>query len=363
MSSLPPATVPAAAKPKAFEKGGTGWAIAGIIADAIASGFGAKPGFGPAYLAGQEDNRTLELWREKIAQERADRMQPRLMQAGGRVLSVDPRSNAVTPIYEAPPEAPDPTSLERNIAFYQRINPNASPAEIAELARQGIAAPQFPRIVTYSRGDQTITEQVNPDGTRTPVASAPRTSGSNVPPAGFRWSKSGDLEFIPGGPADPKNRNRTPNEGRVLPAGEIEKLSDQAETVAQITSLIGGFKDNFSGPGSGWESFGQRILGDRVGTPGQAEWWQQMEAYDNVIRNKLFGSALTATEQAAWKRTTVTPNMDPGKIKTNLRQREAILKRAMSRKERLFKEGGYNVPSLTGESPASSNGAKFLGFE
>jgi hypothetical protein len=61
-------------KPKAFDKGGKGWVIAGIIADALAGGFGGKGGFAPTYLAGQEDDRRLAAWREEQAQARQDRM-------------------------------------------------------------------------------------------------------------------------------------------------------------------------------------------------------------------------------------------------------------------------------------------------
>jgi hypothetical protein len=133
MSGLPPATVPAAAKPKAFDQGGKGWAIAGIIADAIASGFGAKPGFAPTYLAGQEDNRTLELWREKAAADRADRLDT--------ANSTLARQIALEQWKRANPEKPDPTSLERNIAYLKRLNPNMSDAEAFAIARQNINRP------------------------------------------------------------------------------------------------------------------------------------------------------------------------------------------------------------------------------
>jgi hypothetical protein len=71
-------TDPLAPKPGAFDKGGKGWVIAGIIADAIAGGFGGKGGFAPTYAALQQDEREsarrLEEHRQRTAEQRAERM-------------------------------------------------------------------------------------------------------------------------------------------------------------------------------------------------------------------------------------------------------------------------------------------------
>lgn len=161
-------------KAGAFGQGGKGWVIAGIIADAIAGGFGGKGGFAPAYTAMQEDDRQMDAWREKIAADREERLQPKLMQANGAILSVDPRNNQVTPVYQSPDDGPEATSLERNIAFLRQLNPDLSDADIAALVRQNISQPQFPRIVSYNQGDQSVTEEIGPDGQRTIKGRAPR---------------------------------------------------------------------------------------------------------------------------------------------------------------------------------------------
>jgi hypothetical protein len=184
-------------KPGAFDKGGKGWVIAGIIADAIAGGFGGRGGFAPTYLATQEAEREQEeraqMFREKVAAERAERMQPRLMQAGGNILSVDPSSNQVTPIYQAPPGAPEATTLQRNLDLLKQLRPDLPDEEAFEIAKAAISGPErAPRIITYSQGGETITEQVNPDGSRSPIARAPRwqpkppaSSGAAKLPPGF----------------------------------------------------------------------------------------------------------------------------------------------------------------------------------
>lgn len=65
---------PLAPKPRAFDKGGNGWVIAGIIADALAGAFGGKGGFAPAYTAAQNDDRQMQAWREKVASDHQERM-------------------------------------------------------------------------------------------------------------------------------------------------------------------------------------------------------------------------------------------------------------------------------------------------
>jgi hypothetical protein len=58
-------------------------------------------------------------------------------------------------------------------------------------------------------------------------------TGANKPPAGFRWNKSGGLEFIPGGPADPDVANQA----------KTGKLSEQEEkTVSFVTRMQGAEK-------------------------------------------------------------------------------------------------------------------------
>lgn len=93
---------PLAPKPRAFDKDGKGWVIAGIIADAIAGGFGGKGGFAPAYQATQDANREERLYREKVAAERAERMDPRLEQVGNTIGWADPGASSYKPFYTAP---------------------------------------------------------------------------------------------------------------------------------------------------------------------------------------------------------------------------------------------------------------------
>lgn len=92
-------------KPGAFDKGGIGRTILGIIADGIAGGFGRQGGFAPTLLAEKERNQQLELWREKVAQDRAERLDTANSVLGRQIaLEQWKRDN---------PEPPDPTNAAR----------------------------------------------------------------------------------------------------------------------------------------------------------------------------------------------------------------------------------------------------------
>lgn len=66
-------------------------------------------------------------------------------------------------------------------------------------------------------------------------------------------------------------------------------------------------------------------------TTDRAQWWQDYELHQSVVRNKLFGSALTAPEIAAWERSAITPGMNANQIKANLARRETIERTGLTR--------------------------------
>lgn len=163
-------------------------------------------------------------------------------------------------------------------------------------------------------------------------------NGILKPPSGYRFTADGNLQPIPGGPGA---RQRT-----ALPTAKIEELSSQADQVQELLGLRNDFDPSFSGFGSRVGNFRGRFGIGSDAQERQSDWWQRMEAFDNVVRNKLFGASLTAGEQAAWERTTVTPNMAPDRIQKNLDQRAALLRSALTRRANAYKAGGYAVPVI-----------------
>lgn len=130
--------------------------------------------------------------------------------------------------------------------------------------------------------------------------------------------------------------------GRVLPSPVRKDLESKGSVISQVGDLQEKFRDDYGGPGPEWvgslKNYAARQFG--IGNKESATWWQEYDMYANVARNKLFGSALTAVEYAAWKAATIVPGMDPEMIRENLRiQREQTEKAARKLGLSLTKEG------------------------
>jgi len=162
------------------------------------------------------------------------------------------------------------------------------------------------------------------------------SGGKNAPP-GYRYTPSGTLEPIPGGPAAL---------GKALPSTGVKELAAAGSAVESNERLKNSFKDEFGGNvifGDMVNAY-KRIVGDETG---QAQWWQDMDMLQNQTRNQLFGSALTATELAAWEKTSVNPNMNPQQIRQNLTRRAEIEARAASKLGRAYSTAGYNKDQIS----------------
>jgi hypothetical protein len=153
-----------------------------------------------------------------------------------------------------------------------------------------------------------------------------------------------------------------------LPVGEVDKLIKDGEVAQNLADLRGTFDPKFSGAGTGAENFAARLGLNVFNSSGQsADWWQRMQAFDNVVRNQLFGASLTAGEQAAWERTTVTPNMSAARIRANLAEREKLLTTALGRRTKALEGAGYNVAGAAAavrpQPAASATGGSVIRYD
>jgi len=155
------------------------------------------------------------------------------------------------------------------------------------------------------------------------------------------WQRVGGVMApIPGGPADPKyihEATEAKDKGRNMSAGDITKLSEEGGKFSAVKGFIDTFDDKFAGQTllGGARNSVARNLPEWATDPDArkgAEWWQNYDRYKNVVRNDLFGSALTATEQAAFTAADITPNMNPAAVKANLETQRKVLEGAMKRK-------------------------------
>ncbi len=135
--------------------------------------------------------------------------------------------------------------------------------------------------------------------------------------------------------------------GRPLSAPTINRLAEDAEKLTNLQSLAESFNPDYANSWTGGQV--ENFLG-RLGweggwtgaTPGQANWWQQYDRQKNVIRNELFGAALTPNEQAEFDKADINPNMSDGVIKANLKMQADIVQRGLQRQARTWAAQGYN---------------------
>lgn len=164
------------------------------------------------------------------------------------------------------------------------------------------------------------------------------------PPAGYRPTPDGGLTPIPGGPADQASKFRP------LPGKAIDDIAEAAGSYQDFERLVNTFRPNYGGYTVTGEAsnFAQRLLGDAaLGVPqGQAQWWQDYQNKKNVIRNQLFGAALTQTEKAAFDKAQINPSMDPSQIRANLQRQYQAAQRAATKIARAYAAGGYSVDQI-----------------
>ena len=193
-------------------------------------------------------------------------------------------------------------------------------------------------------------------------------------PAGFRATAGGGFEPIPGGPEDPVYK-RTSAEAtakpRDLPFNVVKELGERGGAAGDFSRISSGFKDEFAGYKYG-------ALGDAANTLGrntsignfgeQSQWWQEYQSKKNIIRNQLFGSALTATEAGEFNKADINPGMTPQQVRTNLQRQTEAAKRAAGKlasyyiksgvdPERIEAALGYPLADLGVTIPAQRPGA------
>lgn len=157
-------------------------------------------------------------------------------------------------------------------------------------------------------------------------------------PSGYVRNPEGKLTYEQGGPADPaviKAQSEARGAGtrpRILPQATVSAISSAGEGVVNMDRLVGGFQDNYGGYGAAWvgnaRNWVARSFGADQSATDAANWWQDYQRHKNVVRNQLFGSALTATEKSEFERADINPGMRPEVIKKNLELQQAAAKRA-----------------------------------
>ncbi len=156
--------------------------------------------------------------------------------------------------------------------------------------------------------------------------------------------ENGQVVYVPQSEAAGRQVGRPGQPNKSLTPNAIKELGEKGEAATSFIRLSNTFKDDFGGKGSALVGDMQNLYGRNVGggKSEQADWWQDYQNQKNLIRNKLFGSALTATEAAEFDKANINPGMKPELIKKNLARQKAAAARAARRLSEAYKEGGYS---------------------
>lgn len=121
--------------------------------------------------------------------------------------------------------------------------------------------------------------------------------------------------------------------GKPLTATYQKSIGNNVSTLDTVLDLSQQYDDSFFGYGT---EFGGRVNNwftenTGIGDENRVEWWKQYDSMNNVVRNELFGAALTANEQALWDRSVLTPGTNPATARKHLDTQVKILRRALER--------------------------------
>jgi hypothetical protein len=135
---------------------------------------------------------------------------------------------------------------------------------------------------------------------------------------------------------------------RDLPSTVVKDMNEKGGTLEDFTRLKTGFKEEYGG-------FKTQFAGDTVnaiarntgiGNEERSTWWQDYQNQKNVVRNRLFGSALTATEKAEFDKANIHPGMTPGTIKANLALQHDAARRAAAKLVNTYSKMGYSQDQI-----------------
>lgn len=168
---------------------------------------------------------------------------------------------------------------------------------------------------------------------------------------------------LPGSNLQPPEAAPETTKTKDLPTPAINKLDDLRGQYDQMTRLNSDFKDDYGGNTADWTGNLENWAGKKFGDSGQAQWWQDYQDYTNKVRNELFGSALTPSEQAEFAKAMISPGMEPNQIKKNLKRQAGIIETGLKRRVGVYRKGNYNPDQLdeyyveksgVGDSPPSA---------
>jgi hypothetical protein len=255
-----------------------------------------------------------------------------------------------SPTPSAPTASPAPTG-QAPTAQPVANRPPAPSALEAERQRLVKMSEQYATLFSQAPSDrarQNLQFQINRVDAQ--IKSIDEAKKAGVP-AGFQRNPDGTLSATIGGPADPnylKEANAVKRGPATLAQNQIADLSKKGAMLTSTNRFFETFNPQFAG----WKF---AAVGDAanaiarnsgIGNTDAATWWQDYDRHKNVVRNELFGSALTKTEAAAFEKADINPGMTPKAIQDNLRIQQRAARDAAKKVASAYSVQGRNPDEI-----------------
>lgn len=193
-----------------------------------------------------------------------------------------------------------------------------------------------------------------------------RTKGKPAP-AGYRFNDAGDLEFIPGGPADPKSistRRGQLTEGQSKTAGyahrmvqaesTLSKADDSGQSIMQSSDPGKSSMNPFSG--DFWEQMNRKYGPNMTQSPEYQKFFNGAMEWIRAKLRKESGAAISAQE---WESEFQTYFPQPGDTPEVIQQKEVFRQNAVE-SMKAESRGGYKSLFEDDSTPDATDGERRL---
>lgn len=143
--------------------------------------------------------------------------------------------------------------------------------------------------------------------------------------------------------------------GKQLTVPLLEDFEKKGGAVEQMTSLRSSFKPEYAGK---FPKLGEIQLALANKFPQSDEdrefalWWKGYQDRINVIRNDLFGSALTDPERIEFEKAMVKLDTDPKLVIQYLEKAENLAKKKFRSQQTIVEKQGWNISGVEGYAPS-----------
>jgi len=127
-----------------------------------------------------------------------------------------------------------------------------------------------------------------------------------------------------------------------------DKIAEKGGALEDFNRLATTYKEGYGGFGNSYIADAANALASKtgIGNAERADWWRDYQNQKNIIRNKLFGAALTATEAAEFNKASIDPSLSDRTIKTNLALQHDAVRRAAKKMVDFYTARGANPQQI-----------------